>query len=162
MADPLIRLTLGTLSVTFQGLIFNTDALPRTKDPSQFGEVSYSAYGGISQDGSPLVPRHTWTFSVAALGDSDLADQVAEIEEEFNRLKRANNDPKIEIEDTTAYFFEQSPRTRALATGASEIITSTGRIKYYAKYYAHFSRPVDFQLGWGFTVQLSESEIFSA
>ncbi len=66
------------------------------------------------------------------------------------------------LEDCTQYFFEASPRSRALATGASEIATTTGRIKYYAKYYVGFERPPIFQIGEGFTVQLTEGGIFAA
>ena len=159
--NPLLKLTLGSLDVTYQGFIFEDGLLARRIDQELAGTVEYSAYGGVALNGSPFEPKFVWTFSVAALQDQALADQTRELYAEYQRLKRAGSDPRITLEDTTEYYFEAGPRTRALATSASQIVTTTG-IKYHAKYYAYFERPPEFSIGEGFTVQLREGEVFPA
>lgn len=161
-----LQLTLGTLVVRFEGAIFEDGELPRTVDPEQAGETTYSAEGGVSVNGTANHPKHLWTWSVATRvicnTQPDLPDQVRELWSAYDELRRANSNLQMELEDGTQFFFESSPRTRALATNASEIATSTGRIKYYSKYYATFARPPVFQQGEGFTIQLAEGDIFSA
>lgn len=158
-----LQLTLDNLTVRFEGPIFEDGDLPRTLDPDQAGTVTSSAEGGTSINGSSFHPEHVWTWSVATRvilsTQPDLPDQVRELWSEYDEQRRAGNDPQIELEDGTQYFFESAPRTRALATGASEIPTSTGRIKYYAKYKAGFERPPVFQQGEGFTIQLREGDV---
>ncbi|ESA38440.1 hypothetical protein N836_31360 [Leptolyngbya sp. Heron Island J] len=161
-----LQLKLGSLTVRFKGAIFEDGELPRAVDPELAGETTYSNEGGVSVSGSSFHPKHLWTWAVATrticVTQPDLPDQVRELWSEYDRLRRARLNPQIELEDGTQYFFENTPRTRALATDASEIATSTGRIKYYSKYYVTFARPPVFQQGEGFTIQLAEGDIFSA
>ena len=164
MANPYLQLKLGSLTVRFEGYIFEDGTLPRSLDSEQAGTITYSNEGGVSVDGTANHPKHLWTFSVATdiilLYQPTLPDQVRELWSEYDRLRRAGSNPSMEMEDGTQYFFEAS-RTRALATGASEIATTTG-VKYYAKYYAGFERPPEFQIGEGFTIQLREGVTFPA
>lgn len=164
MATPYLQLRLGSLAVRFEGYIFEDGLLARTLDPGTSGTVSYSAEGGVSVDGSFNHPKHLWTFSVATdliqIYQPNLPDQVRELWSEYDRVRRSGADPSMELEDGTQYFFE-ALRTRALATNASELTTTTG-VKYYAKFYVLFERPPEFQIGEGFTVQLREGLIFPA
>lgn len=160
-----LQLKLGSLTVRFEGAIFEDGELPRAVDPELAGETTYSNEGGVSVNGSSFHPKHLWTWSVATRvilsTQPDLPDQVRELWSAYDELRRSGSNPQLELEDGTQYFFEASPRTRALATDASEITTSPGRIKYYSKYYVTFARPPVFQQGEGFTVQLAEGGIFS-
>lgn len=163
---PYLQLKLGALTVRFEGYIFEDGDLPKTPDPDQYGTASYSGEGGLSVDGSSSLAKNLWTFSVTTdvirQQQPDLPDQVRELEALYQSLRTtAGSDPQMELEDTSQYFFDVGSRTRALATGASEIATITG-VKYYPKYYAIFARPVEYQRGEGFTIQLAEGDIFSA
>ncbi|NEQ52030.1 MAG: hypothetical protein F6K11_18135 [Leptolyngbya sp. SIO3F4] len=158
MADPYLQLTLGSLTVLYQGYIFEDGQLPRTVDEDLVGTIEYSLNGGVYVTGAAVHPKHLWTFSIASLLDQGLSDQTRELWSEYNRLRLAGSDPRMTLEDTSQYFFEAS-RTRALATNASEINTTTG-VKYYAKFYVYFERPPVFERGEGFTIQLKEGAIF--
>ncbi|EKU98082.1 hypothetical protein Lepto7375DRAFT_7343 [Leptolyngbya sp. PCC 7375] len=166
MANPYLQLKLGSITVRFEGFIFEDGVLPRSISPEQAGTITYSAEGGVAVDGTANHPKHLWTFSVATdviyQYQPSLPDAVRNLWAEYDEQRRAGNNPLMELEDGSQYFFESSPRTRALATGAAEIATTAGRIKYYAKFYAGFERPPEFQIGEGFTIQLREGAIFPA
>ena len=164
MADPLIRLTLGAIDITLRGDIFEVAPQPRTNDPDQAGSVSQSLAGSTIVNGSSFTPKQLWTIPLATgrqLGTVDRAEAIRELWAYYDSLRRAGSDPKITLEDTSAYWFDIGSRTRALATGASEIVTDTG-VKYYAKYYAHFTEPPVFELELGTVIQLREGVLFSA
>ena len=158
MADPIIKVTLGSLVVNYTGYRFEDGEKPRSLNPGHAPLVRRSINGSTALSGRNHVPGYLWTIAAANLTENgDLGQQTWELYSHFESERRAGNDPKLLVEDTTEYFFEDGPRTRALATGASEIATTTG-IKYYAQYYALFSdQPPVFNIGEGFVVQFEES-----
>lgn len=163
MANPIIKCTLpltpsGNFVVTYTGFIFENTDLARSINPAHVSTMNRSINGSTSLSGRRHTPGHIWTIAVAALfKNEDLADKTRELYWEYERQRKDGLKPKILIEDTSEYFFERGPRTRALADGADEIATTTG-IKYYAKFYAHFNEnPPTFQVGEGFVLQLEES-----
>lgn len=157
MADPLIKCTLGVLSITYQGLIFEPEENARSINPAHTSSISRSIAGATAISGPRHVPGYIWTIALAGLSDFDIVDQTFELYAEYERQRIAGLKPKVLIEDTTDYFFEASPRTRALATGASEIATTTG-IKYYAQFYAHFNEnPPTTNIRGALVLQLEEA-----
>ena len=132
-----ITLSIGpyTLPIT----LFERGAYPRTV--TQWVTISESARGNSIRRNTAFRPKYLWTFTCAL--------SVAEIK----TLKRmvayyeANRGP-WGLEDFTDEFEESTPRTRALATGATE--DSDGMtVLYYARFNAE---PVQFP-------QLSELNI---
>lgn len=157
-------LTLGSLSLTLEGAIFQVkfgDDLPRIDDPDQASASNTSAGGGNEITGSSFPPRQLWTIAKGFNGDEASGDKICELWRQYDHTRRQGGNPKITLEDTIQFWHDIGARTRALATGASEIATTSG-VKYYAKYYAYFTREPVLSKGYGFVLQLREGEVFAA
>lgn len=103
-----LKLTLGTLSVTFDKFT-NTD-YPRIKvNPAT---VEYSAAGTVALGGAHFESKHLWNFQ--AFCDRTQRNLIEAIACESDYRRRSQLlDADILLEDTTAVFIERAPQTRA-------------------------------------------------
>ena len=157
-----LRLILGSIDITYEGFIFANEELPRTPDPDQAGVISVSDRGTLNLSGPTFRAKHLWTISFPSLPTSDdaqtRAEDAQELWEEYEAIRQSSPtaDPRILLYDTTQFFRERSPQTRALVPGETVFNTTAGRIKYYAQYYVYFERPPVFEIGGGFVLQFRE------
>lgn len=136
-----LKLTLGTLTVTLNRFL-DTKA-PRSQAIG--ASVDYAASGNAIISGALRNP-HIWTINTPL--EATERRLILSIHAEQERLRIAGSDPSITLEDSIQEFHEATPRTRALATGASETTIATGFICYYAKFKGVISnQPEIVQLG---------------
>jgi hypothetical protein len=124
MAAPGITLTLGSYSVEIKD--FAGERYPRRT--IEWAQISQSARGASVRRSPSYRPKHIWDFQCRL----DIDD--------WETLKRMmalywDSPAAWTLEDYTMPFAETSPRTRALATGASADDDST-TVLYYAQFNA--------------------------
>ena len=136
----IITLSLSGLSVNFRGKTFIGDAFPRAKATSEAS--TRSTYGTFVGYGKAYSDPFVWAFT-ALITEAD-RDVLDSIHTEFNLLRRTFQTCDLLIGDTTSRVTERSPRTRAIVSGSSEVVISSGRIAYFAQYYAWFAKPPEY------------------
>lgn len=93
--------------------------------------ISYSSYGTTIVEAPLYELKHLWPIQVRLNATDSLT--LERIFHEWDATKTA-----ITVQDYLRPFTENSPRTRAIATGASEV-TANGKVSYFARFKAHFS-----------------------
>lgn len=96
----------------------------------------YTGYGYTVVKGTVVEPKYIWTVQ-AWMYPADY-DLLWVIYSESDRRRRNLIDHAVTIDDTVREVYEPT-RTRALATGASEVATGSGYVKYFARFEAMFS-----------------------
>lgn len=133
-------LSLGSRSVTFngtnQGARFTDEEVPRS---FEVPGMRKSVHGTPAIEGPAYEPTRIWNF--AALVDGD-TERTLRLIQAVHVADPANQ--KILIHDLTAEFAEDSPRSRALASGATATADGS-QVVYYAQFYAKLSAAISFR-----------------
>lgn len=99
---------------------------------AQFGEAERSAYGASILDGPGYEEMHLWTINaVCTLEEKYL---VEAIQFRCEKKRRSFLDPAVLVVDRIQHLVEDSPRTRAIASGAAEIAVPGGAVAYFGQF----------------------------
>lgn len=121
----MIRITYGALNTEIQN--FASEDTPRTQPDTP--AVNFTAAGTATTEGTSYEPP--FLFEIDAY---ITYEQKAAIKRLWAKWER-NRADKLTVEDYCDLYVEESPRTRALATGATAN-TTDGMVDYHAKFYA--------------------------
>lgn len=129
-----ISLTLGTLSITLKKFI--PGPVPRLKIEQT--EAKRTALGYIVAVGKNYEDQHLFEFSCLVLEQEyKILDAMYWEYHRRRRDKVANN--YLTLIDTTSFFQEKSPRTRATAPSPDNTVTTLGTDNGYLSYYAQYT-----------------------
>lgn len=104
------------------------------------GDTEYSLFGASLDSGSLYEPKRIWT--IAAMATKPIKQALEQIWRRSERKRIAQQDYRITCEDWIfPHTEDQTPRTRALATGAAVTNLSGGGIEYPAKFYVRLFEP---------------------
>jgi hypothetical protein len=144
----ILRISYNGLSIEFDR--FLSRPLPRQQ--IEIPVIARSDHGAIYNDGTIYEPPFKWEFETA-LGGNKLNTLMAI----YAMTQHANAGALIE--DYTRNHFENSPRTRAIASGGTETAIG-GSVYYPARFRAAFTNePVVSELGWLWSVKISLIEL---
>ena len=121
-------ITLTFAGYTVQFVHFSGMTTPRA-DPSY--AVEHTANGTPTRYGTSHLPKSIW--SIQALIDNDQADTLRRLYASYRA-----NPGNITVDDLTWPFVEPSPRSRALAAGATEADDGT-TTAYFARWNAEIT-----------------------
>ncbi|MEH2393683.1 MAG: hypothetical protein V7K21_19150 [Nostoc sp.] len=102
------------------------------------GMTEYSIVGTPLDSGPVYEPKHIWTVSAMVTQTQWWA--LGAIFGECDRLRRTQGNYRITVDDSIQDFVEQGARTRALASGGTQI-SFTGGVSYPARFYARMFEP---------------------
>jgi hypothetical protein len=102
------------------------------------GQTEYSITGAPLDSGPVYEPKHIWTISAMVTLPQWYA--IGAIFGECDRLRRNQGNYRITVDDSIQDFVEQGTRTRAIASGGTEI-AFTGGVAYPARFYARMLEP---------------------
>jgi hypothetical protein len=125
-----ISLEVGTITTPFQSSQF-----PRLRPESP--TIEYSANGTPASTGVNY-EKHFWRVDVG------LAPAQQETLQDIYALWRSDPSTNLTVIDTTKRYREPTPRTRAIAPGATEDV-SDGLTRYFAQFYAGFEAEPTFE-----------------
>ena len=132
---------------------------PRTRIETP--EINRNAFGTPSERGFSFEPPHIWTVGIV-LRDRDSLTVEATTFSDAEKLDALYSVWQIHggdiiLHDYTRYFFEEAPRTRALAAGAAELVDD-GVVRYFAQFNVRFQDALtktiqtDFDVAFDFTL----------
>ncbi|MBE9178592.1 hypothetical protein IQ268_08475 [Oculatella sp. LEGE 06141] len=155
-------LQIANLSVSLD--VFASKEYPRIR--ADIGKVSYTAAGTPVGSGTFYEPKHLWDINVL-LEDRELhLLKLIYAEHDFRR--RSLQDANVTIIDTTQYYEERLPRTRAIAPGTEQLDLpepNPTHCLYYAQFKAWFSQEPRFdhqRAYWGARFTLVETDKVAA
>ena len=139
MATPstasVVRLTFGAFSVDL--FRFPSD----NSYSRQFvvvGDTEYTIAGNPTDNGAAYEHKHIWELE--SYVDASEYRKLHFLFQSADTARRSFGDYRVLVEDYVQPFEEISPRTRGLATGASEVSVDGG-LEYSASYYARIFPP---------------------
>lgn len=130
-----LDLSIAALSLSLKN--FTTDEYPRIGASGQENNVIYTATGSIAGNGKSHEPKHLWSINVVCTATEEALLNLIWAEHDY--LRRTNADANILVYDKTQYFYEQSPRSRALApttTATNYPTVSPTHVYYFAQFKA--------------------------
>jgi hypothetical protein len=137
------------LTLTYQGLTvalttFDSSSWPRKRIDTP--EVSRTAYGTPIERGTSYEPPHIWQISALvsdARSSPTVFSDADNLEAMFNLWQITGGD--LVLHDYSRDYSEASPRTRALATGGTEVTVSSV-VRYPAQFNVRFSGDLTLEL----------------
>lgn len=137
-----IILASGSLSLTITR--FSNASYPRERIDGP--TLSYSAYGSPVREGTWFEPKHIWNIEARLNATERLM-----LDRLYAYWLLSDPKPAIILSDQTRQFTEPSPRTRALASGATETIAD-GMTSYFAQFQVEFGQEPKYSQDGAFVV----------
>lgn len=129
--------TAGTASLTIYDGQPKNESAYLTKFPLSVAfstKVEQTIVGAAALNGGETDTHQKW-IGVEALMTLDAFDALMLIAKKGELARQNANNPRITFNNEYYYFYENTPRTRAIASGSEITIGSgTGGIKYYAQH----------------------------